>query len=288
LEEALEHTRSYIRSTLGRQKLRFDRGEVEIKKMWDVTDLAIKLGKHYPHAKIDDYIRHCIPFHAHADIHQIDADEAVVYVNEYLKKTSQGLPSCDLSTMQYTIASDVIDAIGDGARTILAELCARFGKTIWSGALIRETAVPLTIISSYMLTSHASFLKDLTSYEQFKGFAIVNMNDDDAYEAVNEALRRKLQVGAFMSLNTSTKRSDRFKFLFGKRVQKLMFVDEADYGAHRPAQTSALMQYRKKNDIVVLMTGTNADRAISTWDVDYTVSVTYPELLIQKKKIQNA
>ena len=39
---------------------------------------------------------------------------------------------------------------------------------------------------------------------------------------------------------------------------------------------------------VIIMTGTNADRAVTHWSIDSIVSVTYPELLIQKVETQNA
>jgi hypothetical protein len=40
---------------------------------------------------------------------------------------------------------------------------------------------------------------------------------------------------------------------------------------------------RQPDDVIVLMTGTNADKAASYWPVDATLSVVYPELLIEKR-----
>ena len=37
----------------------------------------------------------------------------------------------------------------------------------------------------------------------------------------------------------------------------------------------------------MLMTGTNADRAMSEWPVDDTVSITYPELLSYREMSKN-
>ena len=59
--------------------------------------------------------------------------------------------------------------------------------------------------------------------------------------------------------------------------------DEADFGVHRANQSTPLIEARKDNDVVVLMTGTNGDKAASIWPVDHYLSVTYPELLIEKR-----
>jgi hypothetical protein len=38
------------------------------------------------------------------------------------------------------------------------------------------------------------------------------------------------------------------------------------------------------NDVLILMTGTNSDRASSEWDIDLMLSTTYFELLVNKKE----
>jgi hypothetical protein len=43
-----------------------------------------------------------------------------------------------------------------------------------------------------------------------------------------------------------------------------------------------LQSARRKSDFILIMTGTNSDRAASTWDVDFMTSKTYPELLVSK------
>jgi hypothetical protein len=63
-----------------------------------------------------------------------------------------------------------------------------------------------------------------------------------------------------------------------------VFVDEADYGAHKKGQFDALQTMVNNNDVLILMTGTNSDRASSEWDIDLMLSTTYFELLINKKE----
>jgi hypothetical protein len=53
---------------------------------------------------------------------------------------------------------------------------------------------------------------------------------------------------------------------------------------HQVKQSQPLIEARKDTDVVILMTGTNGDKAASIWPVDHYLSVTYPELLIEKHK----
>ena len=64
----------------------------------------------------------------------------------------------------------------------------------------------------------------------------------------------------------------------------MLIVDEADFGAHKTGQSLPLQEARKKKDFVLLMTGTNSDRAVSTWDIDFLTAKTYPELLVSKQE----
>ena len=284
LEEAFEETRKYIRGTLGRQKHKFDEGRIVIHRLWDATEYAKHKGRFGKHQKIDDVIRPVIGHHVQADVHRIDADTLIERVNKELIKHGQPLPEAGLSQNQYTAAENVLAAIADNKQTIVAELCARFGKTIWSGALIRETNAPLTVIASYVLTSFSSFKKDLTSFEQFRNLVLVEAGDTDWEQKVSQAIEDKKQTVVFLSMCAGGRRQDKIDFLFGQKVNRLVIVDEADFGVHQVKQSQPLIEARGEKDIVVLMTGTNGDKAASIWPVDHYLSVTYPELLIEKHK----
>jgi hypothetical protein len=86
----------------------------------------------------------------------------------------------------------------------------------------------------------------------------------------------------FVSLCYSIKRKDRLSFLMNKKMNKHLIVDEADYGAHTEKQSSILIELynkNKSNTKVLLMTGSNADRAVSKWKVEDIISVLYLEML---------
>ena len=284
LEEAFKETEKYIRGTLGRQKHKFDEGRIVIHKLWDATEYAKTKNRFGKHQKIDDVIRPVIGHHVQADVHRIDADTLIERVNRELIKHGQPLPVAGLSQNQYDAAENVLAAIADKKQTIVAELCARFGKTVWSGALVMETGAKVTIVASYVLTSFASFKKDLTSFEQFRNLVLVEAGETDWEETIKQSIKANKQVIVFLSMCAGGRRQDKIDYLFGLKVPRLVIIDEADFGVHQVKQSQPLIEARGSKDVVVLMTGTNGDKAASIWPVDHYLSVTYPELLIEKHK----
>ena len=284
LEQAFEETRKYVRSTLARQKHKFDEGRVVLHKMWDATEYAKLKGRFGKHQKIDDVIRPVIGHHIAADVHRIDSDTLIERVNKELIKHGQTLPSAGLAQWQATAAENVLDAVTAGKQTIVAELCARFGKTIWSGVLVRETEMPLTIVASYVLTSFASFRKDLSSFEQFRDLELIDASAPEWDDQVVDSVESGKQTVVFLSMCGGGRRQEKIDFLFGLDLDRLLIVDEADFGVHQIKQSQPLIEARGQDDVVVLMTGTNGDKAASIWPVDHYLSVTYPELLIEKHK----
>ena len=64
----------------------------------------------------------------------------------------------------------------------------------------------------------------------------------------------------------------------------MLVIDEADFGVHKLGQSQPLVDAINETVYTIIMTGTNADKAASIFPVDHFTSVTYPELLIQKKE----
>lgn len=274
-----------IKNSVGVRKDLIRDGTIQLECIWDVTEYAEKIGRNYVHGKVDDKIRPVIGFRkgSTGEVHELSASEIRVKVNKFLAKLGQTLPAAGLTQNQYSAAENVIQAIQESKRTIVAELCARFGKTIWSGSLVRETNAQLTVVASYVLTSFASFEKDLSSFEQFKDLVLIDTANEDYQEVISTAITQGKQVVAFLSMCSGSNRQKRIDYLFGINVSRLVVIDEADFGVHRANQSTPLIRARKDNDVVILMTGTNGDKAASIWPVDHYLSVTYPELLIEKR-----
>ena len=274
-----------IKDSVGVRKDLIRDGTIRLVKFWDVSDYAKKINRFYIHGKVDDKIRPHIGFRkgSTGEVHELPAGEIEVKVNRLLSAQGQDLPVAGLSQNQHDAAVNVIEAVRAGKRTIVAELCARFGKTIWSGVQIRENNPSLTVVASYVLTSFSSFLKDLSGYQQFADLVVIDCAESNYQEVIDAALQANKQVVALLSMCSGTQRQSKINYLFGQACNRLVLVDEADFGVHRRNQSLPLIQARKPDDVVILMTGTNGDKAAGIWPVDHYLSVTYPELLIEKR-----
>ena len=287
-EDPLVSVLKRVKESVGVRKDKFNDGTVQVVEIWDVSELAKKVGRYYQRSRMDDYIRSFIGFRkgTTGEIHELDVHDFKSRVNKQLNKAGQPLKEVGLSQNQHDALVDVLTAVYHSKRTVVAELCARFGKTIWAGALIKETYAELTVIASYVLTSFASFTDDLKSYEQFKDMVLIDSADDNYEDVVNESLLEGKQVVVLLSLCNGGKRQRKIDFLYSRPTAyaKLTIVDEADFGAHQLTQAQPLIDAMGEKDVTVLMTGTDADKASSAWDVDHYLSVTYAELLMEKKK----
>jgi len=281
--------RKRIRTSLGVRKDIYDQGGVRLVAFWNVTELAEKVGRNFKQARMDDWLREQIGYRKNAtgEIHSLSGDEMQIKVNQLLQKLNQPLMTAELSSKQYEVAEEVIEMFED-SQIILAELCARFGKTIWSAAVATEMDADIVVIASYIKTVFTSFATDLTSFEQFARYVHVDCGKADYQEKVEEALQDGQKVIAYLSLANSTKRQERIDYLFCWDVNTMLIVDEADFGAHTAKQADPLIEAVGTDVKTIIMTGTNSDRAVTHWKIDKMTSVTYPELLMQKKETQSA
>jgi hypothetical protein len=273
-----------IRESIGVRKDLFDDGTIVLSMIWDVTELAKKNGMMDKKSKFDDFLRPQIGKRKQGEVHNMSYGVLIDKVNEILRKERQCRPDVKLSTTQFDDAVTVLKGIKEGKRRILAELAARYGKTIWSSAIAIESGIPVVVVSSYVLTSFTSFKNDIRKYQQFQEIEIVDSQVKGYEEQVAKFVKEGRQVMVFVSLCNGIGRNQRVNFLGGLDVQKLVFVDEADYGAHRKGQFDALQTMVNDDDVLILMTGTNSDRASSEWDIDLMLSTTYFELLVNKKE----
>jgi hypothetical protein len=290
LDEAIEHTIAYIRTQFPRRGRHFDSGRV-LYKIWDVSDLARRFNKFRKGSHIDDLIREsCLGFPGTQgrEFHALSFDDANFKINTYLNKMGQPPKPVGLTAWQARSAEQVITAISEGKRTIMAEMCARFGKTIWGGVLTRETNTNLTVVVSYVLTSFASFEKEFVEFKQFADFVCVDTSEPDYQQLISDGLAQNKQVVAFLSMCVGGKRQERIDYLFNQSCNRLVLIDEADFGVHKSGQAQPLINARNSNDVIILMTGTNADKAASFWPVDHMISVVYPELLMEKRLTPNS
>lgn len=285
--DPIEDINKYIRSSMSRRKDKYDDGTVVVEMIWDITQYAIKYGKFYPKSKIDYLIRKEIGYVKQSEVHNLRYSILVEKVNDILRKENQPRPEVTLSTAQYDDAITVLTSIESGKRRIIAELCARYGKTIWSSVVAIESNIPIVVVTSYVLTSFTSFKNDIRKFQQFQDIEIVDSHDKNYELQIERFISEGKQVMVFLSLCNGSGREERITYLNNLNLQRLVFVDEADYGAHQKRQFLALKKLIKNDDVLILMSGTGSDRASSEWDIDFMLSTTYFELLVNKKDAFN-
>lgn len=283
-QDPYEECLKRVRESIGVRKDLFDDGTIVLSMIWDVTELAEKNGMMDKKSKFDDFLRIKIGKRKQGEVHNMTAEVLVEKVDEILRKEGQPRPKVKLSTAQYDDAVTVLKGIKEGKHRILAELSARYGKTIWSAAVAVESGIPVVVVSSYVLTSFTSFKNDVRKFEQFQEIEIVDSQEKGYQDKVDQFVTEGKQVMVFLSLCNGRGRDERINHLKGLEVQKLVFVDEADYGAHKKGQFEALQNMVDDDDVLILMTGTNSDRASSEWGIDLMISTTYFELLVNKKE----
>lgn len=284
--DPVEDCADRVYASLGVRKDRARDGKINLVWVADVSDIAKKENRFAMQKRMDDFLREQIGFRkgATGEVHTLPAQEMKGRVADLLRKFNQPLIEAGLSTMQYNTAAEVIDSFQAGNRVILAELCARFGKTIWSAAIAVEENVELVIVASYVKTVFTSFANDLKTFKQFTDYVHVDAADPEYKAKVDSALANGQKVFVYLSLCNGGKRQERIDYLFSLDVSRMLIVDEADFGAHTVNQAMPLInKINGGDDRAIIMTGTNADRAVTFWEIDDIVSVTYPELLIQKK-----
>jgi hypothetical protein len=193
-----------------------------------------------------------------------------------------------LGTTQWWKAAAAIRIFKEGGRSILADLCARFGKTIWSGVVADMTGSQVVVVASYVKTVHTSFRQDFGDKKQFlEVFAHVNTEDKDWKEQIDAAIKSGKRVICYLSLCQGNYRQDRINYIGSLLLSRMWIIDEADFGAHQKKQVDALKQGVKDEDLLLLMTGTNPDVAVRQWASSRNFKdlvCTYSELLIQKNK----
>ena len=193
-----------------------------------------------------------------------------------------------LGTLQWQKAAYAIRIFKEGARSLLADLCARFGKTIWAGVVADASERDIIVIATYVKTVHTSFRNDLGNKKQFlEVFDFVNCEDKNWQQQIERSIANGRRVILFLSLCPGSNRQDRINYIGSLPHSRMWIVDEADYGAHQKKQVDAMKQGVQDQDLLLLMTGTNPDVAVRRWADTRKfaeVSCTYGEALEQKKK----
>ena len=133
-----------------------------------------------------------------------------------------------------------------GDASILANLCPRFGKTIWALSLFNRISEKygnrVMLLPAYWLSVHSSFINELDEYAEFTDIAEIDVNDPNAEQIAKECLEQGMRIVVPMSLHGDlTEWNLKHSWLAEIANNDIfMFADEGDFGTHTENQVAKL------------------------------------------------
>jgi hypothetical protein len=144
-------------------------------------------------------------------------------------------------------AMDIIANAGDAA-SLIANLCPRFGKTIWALSLFNRITEKYSnrvmLLPAYWLSVHSSFIEELDEYADFNDIVQIDTDEPDAATKAADALTNGLRIVVPISLHGDLE-AWKLKHQFIAELANddiYMFADEGDFGTHTDNQ-AAKLQY---------------------------------------------
>lgn len=139
------------------------------------------------------------------------------------------------------------------------ELCARFGKTIWSLALFQLSGHQTMIFGAYYLSSFGSIKNEVSKFVQFGNMQTVDTRDASWKEDYADYIAQGYKVVVLCSLQATDEGWSKVEEFYDANEVGLVILDEVDFGVHTD-RSSERVAYIVRNSEAVAMSGTNADR----------------------------
>ena len=142
-------------------------------------------------------------------------------------------------------AMDIIANCDDTAN-IIANLCPRFGKTIWALMLFNQVTEKygnkVMLLPAYWLSVHSSFIDELDAYKDFDDIRYVDIDEPEAYNSARTYLKEGQRIIVPISLHGDV---DEWKAKHQwianiPNNEIFMFADEGDFGTHTENQVAKL------------------------------------------------
>lgn len=184
--------------------------------------------------------------------------------------------------------------------SILANLCPRFGKTIWSlmlfNAISKKYGNRVMLLPAYWLSVHSSFVNELTEYNDFLDIVQIDVNDPDARNQALDAINAGQRILIPMSLHGDLEEwKVKHNWIASiPNADIFSFADEGDFGTHTENQVAKL-DFIFKNEVEpiashkfvrVYASGTNVQRlARCSNKIDGVIYTAYSEMEQTEKHI---
>ena len=182
------------------------------------------------------------------------------------------------TTWQRRAIEFVASSLEDGKSTLLLELAARFGKTGTLVQLFDYSDADVMVVANYVKTVNRSFADTVVKFFSDR-ITCIDVKDAD----FQEKLQATLDAGRKALVTCSLFRSPRLDAQIEAITaidKRFIVVDEADFGAHTKSQRTKVEALREGVPLI-LMTGTEADRARASHPVDAHLAVTYFDMLME-------
>ena len=211
------------------------------------------------------------------------------YLGNHAKKSDLALTIWQLEAMD-----KIFSFLGEGKKKMMAELAARFGKTLEYLSMFLASKHKVMIVGTYYLTALSSFKKEVSRYNEFSNMIVLELKSDTFQADFNQGLNNGKKIVVLASLCgdkevDSTVRNQNAQFI-EQFTDKITVIDEADYGAHTESCVPFVNRI-SHGAPVILTTGTNSERAKGRHgDIDAFFKITYLDMLMMagtKAKIRN-
>lgn len=142
-------------------------------------------------------------------------------------------------------AMQYIETAEDSA-SLIANLCPRFGKTIWALSLFNRITAKygnrVMLLPAYWLSVHSSFISELDRFSDFNDIVQVNTDDEDAADIAAAALENGQRIVVPISLHGDLEEwQDKHEWIAEIDINDIfMFADEGDFGTHTENQRDKL------------------------------------------------
>jgi len=139
------------------------------------------------------------------------------------------------------------------------ELCARFGKTIWSLALFEISGHQTMMFGAYYLSSFGSIRNEVNKFNQFDHMRTVDTRNEDWQQDYHSYVAQGYKVVVLCSLQATNEGWSKVESFYNTNDVGLVVLDEVDFGVHTDRSSQRVSQIIYKSEAVA-MSGTNADR----------------------------
>ena len=211
-----------------------------IQRDYDVHKVLTKEGLHHTDGKGTEWFK--IPGKTTQEAY--DYIDALVAQFEGKKVRNK----VKLRKLQQKALDEAMDIITNGGNivTVIANLCPRFGKTIWAlmlfNAISEQYGNRVMLLPAYWLSVHSSFVDELELFDDFLDIALIDPNKEGAEQAAVHALDNNQRIIIPVSLHGDydewTVKHEWIAQINNDDI--FMFADEGDFGTHADNQKKKL------------------------------------------------